>query len=76
LGAEVPIGDFLALRAGFVGQVPLKEEDRMENYLYSYSYGAGFNFKLGDRPLALDWSGTHVGDFFDDNQQVSLHIAF
>jgi hypothetical protein len=76
LGAEVPIGGFLALRGGFVGQVPLKEADRQENYLYSYSYGAGFNFKLGDRPLALDWAGTHVGDFFDDNQQVSLHIAF
>jgi hypothetical protein len=76
LGAAVPIGNFLELRAGFVGQVPLQEEDRMENYLYSYSYGAGFNFKLGDSPLSLDWAGTHVGDFFDDNQQVSLHIAF
>jgi hypothetical protein len=76
LGAEVPIGDFLALRGGFVGQVPIKSEDRQENYLYSFSYGAGFNFKLGDRPLALDWAGSHVGEFFDDNQQVSLHIAF
>lgn len=76
LGAEVPIGDFLFLRGGFVGQVPIKSADRQENYLYSFSYGAGFNFKLGDRPLALDWAGTHVGDFFDDNQQVSLHIAF
>jgi hypothetical protein len=76
VGAEVPIGNFLALRGGFVGQVPIKEADRQPNYLYSYSYGAGFNFKLGDRPLALDWAGQHVGDFFDDNQQVSLHIAF
>ncbi len=76
LGAEVPIGNILALRGGFVGQVPLKEADRQQNYLYSFSYGAGFNFKLGDRPLALDWAGTHVGEFFDDNQQVSLHIAF
>jgi Type IX secretion system protein PorV len=76
LGAEVPIGAFLALRAGFVGQVPLKSADRQENYLYSYSYGAGFNFKLGDRPLALDWAGSHVGDFFNDNQQVSLHVTF
>lgn len=76
LGAEVPIGSFLALRGGFVGQVPIKEENRQVNYLYSYSYGAGFNFKLGDRPLSLDWAGTHVGEFFDDNQQVSLHIAF
>jgi hypothetical protein len=76
LGAEVPIGGFLALRGGFVGQVPIQDADRQQNYLYSYSYGAGFNFKLGDRPFALDWAGTHVGDFFDDNQQVSLHIAF
>ena len=76
VGAEVPIGNFLALRGGFVGQVPIKEADRQPNYLYSYSYGAGFNFKLGDRPLTLDWAGQHVGDFFDDNQQVSLHIAF
>jgi hypothetical protein len=76
LGAEVPIGNFLALRAGFVGQMPISEEDRMDDYLYSYTYGAGFNFKLGDRPLSLDWAGTHLGDFFDDNQQVSLHIAF
>ncbi|HLQ67085.1 MAG TPA: PorV/PorQ family protein [Candidatus Limnocylindrales bacterium] len=76
LGAEVPIGGFLALRGGFVGQVPIKGADRQENYLYNFSYGAGFNFKLGDRPLVLDWAGTHVGDFFQDNQQVSLHIAF
>lgn len=75
-GAAVPIGGFLELRGGWVGQVPIKEQDRLDDYLYSYSYGAGFNFKLGDRPLALDWAGTHVGDFFDDNQQVSLHIAF
>ena len=76
LGAEVPIGNILALRGGFVGQLPIKEADRQENYLYSFSYGAGFNFKMGDRPFALDWAGTHVGDFFDDTQQVSLHIAF
>jgi len=76
LGAEVPVGNFLALRGGFVGQVPIKEEDRQQDYLYSYTYGAGFNFKLGDRPFALDWAGQHVGDFFDDNQQVSLHITF
>lgn len=76
VGAEVPVGNFLALRGGFVGQAPLKAADRQEDYLYSYTYGAGINFKLGDRPFAVDWAGTHVGQFFDDNQQVSLHIAF
>ena len=76
LGAEFPVVEFLALRAGYVGQMALGEEDRQEDYLYSYSYGAGFNFKLGDRPFTLDWAGTHVRDFFEDNQQVSLHIAF
>ncbi|MGE5176684.1 MAG: PorV/PorQ family protein [Hyphomicrobiales bacterium] len=76
VGAEVPIGDFLALRGGYVGQAPLKQADRQEDYLYSYTYGAGFHFKLGDRPFALDWAGTHVGQFFDDNQQVSLHVSF
>jgi len=76
IGAEVPIGNFLALRGGFVGQVPINDADRQPDYLYSYSYGAGFRFKLGDRPLVLDWAGQHVGDFFNDNQQVSLHVAF
>jgi hypothetical protein len=42
LGAEVPVGGFLALRAGWVGQVPLKEQDRQDDYLYSYSYGASW----------------------------------
>jgi hypothetical protein len=76
IGAEVPVGEWLALRGGFTGQVPVQEEDRQENYLYSFSYGAGFNIKLGDRPFMVDWAGTHVGEFFDDNQQVSLSIAF
>jgi hypothetical protein len=76
IGAEFPIGSFLALRGGYVGQLAISEEDRQQDYLYSYTYGAGFNFKLGDRPFALDWAGTHVGEFFDDNQQVSLSIEF
>lgn len=76
IGAEFPIGSFLALRAGYTGQLAMSDEDRQQDYLYSYSYGAGFNFKLGDRPFALDWAGTHVGEFFDDNQQVSLSIEF
>jgi hypothetical protein len=76
IGAEFPVGNFLALRAGYVGQLAISDEDRQQNYLYSYTYGAGFNFKLGDRPFALDWAGTHVGEFFDDNQQVSLSIEF
>ena len=76
VGAEFPIGSFLALRAGYVGQLAMSDEDRQQNYLYSYSYGAGFNFKLGERPFAIDWAGTHVGEFFDDNQQVSLSIEF
>jgi hypothetical protein len=76
LGAEYLLGEHIALRGGYVGQMALKEEDRQQNYLYSYNYGAGLNFKLGDRPLSFDWAGTHIGEFFDDNQQVSLKIAF
>jgi type IX secretion system protein PorV len=76
LGLEVPIGSFLALRGGYVGQLALTAADRQQDYLFSYTYGAGFNFKLGDRPFALDWAGTHVGDFFADNQQVSLKLSF
>ena len=76
VGAEFPVGDWLALRGGLQGQIPLKEEDRQGDYLYSYSYGAGFRFKLGDRPLHFDWAGTHAGEFFDDNQQFSLGITF
>lgn len=76
LGAEYLIGEHIALRGGYVGQMALNETDRQTSYLYSYNYGAGLNFKLGDRPLSFDWAGTHVGEFFDDNQQVSLKIAF
>jgi hypothetical protein len=76
IGAEYLLGEHIALRGGYVGQMALKEADRQSNYLYSYSYGAGLNFKLGDRPLNFDWAGTHLGEFFDDNQQVSLKIAF
>src|SRR3989442_14118054 len=76
VGAEYLIGEHLALRGGYVGQVGLKEVDRQSDYLFSYNYGAGLNFKMGDRPLSFDWAGTHVGEFFNDNQQVSLKIAF
>jgi hypothetical protein len=76
LGTEFQLGEWLALRAGFTGQVPLKEEDRQADYLYNWSYGAGFQFKLGTTPLKLDWAGTSVGQFFEDNQQFSLSVAF
>lgn len=76
LGAECRIGRALALRAGFQGQVPLKEENRQPEYLYNFSYGAGVNFNLGDLPVNFDWAGTHVGQFFGDNQQFSLRLAF
>jgi hypothetical protein len=76
LGAEYLLGEHIALRGGYVGQLALKASDRQQDYLYSYNYGAGLNFKLGERPLSFDWAGTHVGQFFSDNQQVSLRIAF
>jgi hypothetical protein len=76
IGAEFPVGEWLALRGGFQGQVPISEEDRQVDYLYSYSYGAGFKFKLGDTPLRFDWAGSSAGEFFDDNQQFSLGVTF
>jgi len=76
LGAEYLLGEHIALRGGYVGQLALSSADRQQDYLYSFSYGAGLNFKMGDRPLSFDWAGTHVGQFFSDNQQVSLRIAF
>ncbi len=76
LGAEYHLGQHLALRGGFQGQVPLSKEDRQADYLYNLSYGAGFNFKLGSQPVFLDWAGTSVGQFFKDFQQVSLRIEF
>ncbi len=76
LGAEYLLGEHLALRGGYVGQLALSSSSRQTDYLYSFSYGAGLNFKLGDRPLSFDWAGSHVGQFFSDNQQASLRIAF
>lgn len=76
VGAEYALGEHIALRGGYVGQLALSQDTRQQDYLYSYNYGAGLNFKLGDRPLQFDWAGTHVGEFFNDNQQVSLRIAF
>ncbi len=76
VGAEYLLGEHIALRGGYVGQLALSSADRQPDYLYSYNYGAGLNFKMGDRPLSFDWAGTHVGQFFGDNQQVSLRLAF
>jgi len=76
VGAEYLVGEHIALRGGYVGQIALKSIDRQADYLYSFSYGAGLNFKMGDRPVTFDWAGTHVGQFFSDNQQVSLRLAF
>ena len=75
-GADVPVGEWLNLRAGFQGQLALDADSRMQDYAYSYSYGAGFNFKLGDRPFNFDWAGSHTGEYFDDIQQVSLGVSF
>jgi len=76
LGAEYRIGKALALRGGYQGQLAISEADRQQSYLYNFTYGAGVNFSLGDHPVNFDWSGTHVGDFFADNQQFSLRFAF
>jgi hypothetical protein len=76
LGAQLNLGKALALRGGYTGQVPFDEEDRQPDYLYNWTYGAGFAFKLGHTPFNLDWAGTVVNDFFSDNQQVSLGVAF
>ena len=76
IGADVPIGEWLNLRGGFQGQMPLSKKDRQQDYAYSYTYGAGVNFKLGDRPFHFDWSGSNAGEFFDDNQQFSIGLAF
>lgn len=76
MGAEYLLGEHLALRGGYVGQLALKDSNRQGDYLYSFNYGAGLNFKLGDRPLSFDWAGSHVGQFFSDNQQASLKISF
>ena len=76
IGAECRLAGHLALRGGFQGQAPLKGADRQGDYLYNFSYGAGLNFNLGDRPVNFDWAGTHVGQFFGDNQQFSLRLAF
>ena len=76
VGGEYLFGEWLALRAGFTGQLALDSEDRMTDYLYNWSYGAGVNFKLGTTPFMVDWAGTAVGQFFDDNQQISLRVAF
>ena len=76
LGGEYLFGQWLALRAGFTGQLVLSAEDRQDDYVYNWSYGAGVNFKLGATPFQVDWAGTAVGQFFDDNQQISLRVAF
>ena len=76
LGADFNFSQWLALRGGFQGQLALKESERMDDYLYNWSYGAGLNFKVGDTPFHFDYAGTAVGQFFNDNQQVSLSVAF
>jgi hypothetical protein len=76
LGAQVNVGKALALRGGYTGQLPFDSSQRQPDYLYNWSYGAGFAFKLGTTPLSLDWAGTVVNDFFSNNNQVSLSVAF
>jgi len=75
LGGEYILGRHLALRAGYQNQVHISDPSQAQ-YLYGVSYGAGLNFKLGETPMSFDWAGTSVGEFFQDNQQFSLNIAF
>jgi len=76
VGAQYNFGEWLALRGGYIGQLPFDADDRQPDYLYNWTYGLGVAFKLGPTPFKLDWAGTVVNDFFDDNQQVTLSVAF
>jgi hypothetical protein len=76
VGGEYRLGEHVALRGGYVGQLALNEADRQQDYLSNFTYGAGINFKLGDRPMTLDWAGTSVSQFFNDTQQFTLGVAF
>jgi hypothetical protein len=68
-GAEYVIRNAIALRGGYV-------YSSQDNYIYDWTAGVGWLVPLGDAHVAVDYTYTHVKDFFDSNQAFSVGVRF
>ena len=70
-GLEYNYKNFLALRGGYLYTMNTPSEEQ----IYTFSLGAGLQYKFGNTLLGLDYAFRNV-QYFDASQMFTLHIGF
>ena len=70
-GMEYNYKNFIMLRGGYLYMVNTPAED----VVYSFSLGAGLQYKLGNTMLGIDYAFRNV-QYFDASNMFTLHIGF
>ncbi len=70
-GVEYNYKNFLALRGGYLYTVNTPSED----VIYTFSLGAGLQYKVGNTLLAIDYAFRDV-QYFDASNMFTLRIGF
>ena len=70
-GMEYNYKNFIMLRGGYLYMVNTPSED----VVYSFSLGAGLQYKLGNTMLGIDYAFRNV-QYFDASNMFTLHIGF
>ena len=70
-GMEYNYKNFIMLRGGYLYMVNTPAED----VVYSFSLGAGLQYKFGNTMLGIDYAFRNV-QYFDASNMFTLHIGF
>ncbi|RLC21378.1 MAG: hypothetical protein DRH56_09595 [Deltaproteobacteria bacterium] len=70
-GMEYNYKNFIMLRGGYLYMVNTSSDD----VVYSFSLGAGLQYKLGNTMLGIDYAFRDV-QYFDASNMFTLHIGF
>lgn len=70
-GAEYNYKNFLMLRGGYLYMVNTPSED----VVYTFSLGAGLQYKLGNTLLGIDYAFRNV-QYFSASNMFTLHVGF
>jgi hypothetical protein len=63
--------NFIMLRGGYLYMVNTPSED----VVYSFSLGAGLQYKLGNTNIGIDYAWRNV-QYFDASNMFTLHVGF
>jgi hypothetical protein len=68
-GGEFAYNEMFFLRGGYVASA-------QDEYLFTGTFGAGLNLKMGNSDLKFDYSYIPVSDYFDDQSWFSVKVGF